>query len=63
MAVYSTLFSRAAYHAPERLKLKHFQERIDDMNRLLTTQIYSDLSKNEIEELLDDVELIKQQAE
>ena len=33
------------------------------MNRLLTTQIYSDLSKNEIEELLDDVELIKQQAE
>ena len=61
MAVYSTLFSRAAYHAPEILKLK--QERIDDMNRLLTTQIYSDLSKNEIEELLDDVELIKQQAE
>ena len=62
LAVYSTLFSRAAYHAPEILKLKHFQERIDDMNRLLTTQRYSDLSKNEIEELMDDVELIKQQA-
>ena len=62
LAVYSTLFSRAAYHAPEALKQKNFRERIDDMNRLLTTQIYSELSKNEIEELMDDVEIINQNA-
>ena len=62
LAVYSTLFSRVAYHAPEAIKQKNFRERIDDMNRLLTTQIYSELSKNEIEELMDDVEIINQNA-
>lgn len=54
MAVYSTLFSRAAYHAPETLKI--FRKQIGDVNHLLTPQIDSALSKTETEELMDDID-------
>lgn len=56
LAVYSTLFSRAAYHAPETLK--RFRKHIDNMNNLLTTKIESVLSEDETEELMDDIDLI-----
>ena len=56
LAVYSTLFSRAAYHAPETLKI--FRKQIGDMNRLLTPQIDFALSKTEAEELMDDIDFI-----
>lgn len=56
LAVYSTLFSRAAYHAPETLKI--FRKQIGDMNHLLTPQIDSALSKTEAEELMDDIDFI-----
>ena len=56
LAVYSTLFSRVAFHAPE--ELRHFQKELNEMNRLFTSKIYHGLSADELEELLDDIDFI-----
>lgn len=58
LTVYSTLFSRVAFHAPE--ELRHFQKELNEMNRLFTSKIYHGLSADELEELLDDIDFIKQ---
>lgn len=53
LTVYSTLFSKAALHAPE--VLKNNRRQIDEMNRLFAAGVHLKLSKEEIEELTDDI--------
>ena len=58
LVIYSTLFSRTAFHSPELLK--HFQKQIAKMNQLSTPEIHQMLSEDALEELIDDIDAINQ---
>lgn len=58
LVIYSTLFSRTAFHSPEQLK--HFQKQIAKMNQLSTPEIHQMLSEDALEELIDDIDAINQ---
>ena len=58
LAVYSTLFYRAACHSENALKC--FREKINKMNSLLTSDLHHALSEDEITELKDEIDTINQ---
>ena len=58
LAVYSTLFYRAACHSGKALKC--FREKINKMNSLLTSDLHHALSEDEIMELKDEIDTINQ---
>ena len=58
LAIYSTLFYRAAFHSSD--KLRFFRKHINKMNCLFASELRQMLSKDELEELTDEFDLINQ---
>ncbi len=58
LVVYSTLFSRTAFHSPKQLK--HFQKQIEQMKQLYTPEIHQMFSEDALEEVMDDIDTINQ---
>lgn len=58
LAVYSTLFYRAAFHSATELSI--FRKHINKMNCLFTSELRHVLSEDELEELTDEIDLINQ---
>lgn len=61
LAVCSVFFSRLAFHSPK--DLRHFRQHIDAMERLLTPAARAVLSEEELEELIDDINEIRQKLQ
>ena len=61
LAVYSTLFSGLAFHSPR--DLRYFRQHIDAMECLLTPATHAALSEEELEELTDDIDAIRQELQ
>ena len=58
LTVYSTILARIVFHSPEILST--FQTEIKEMNRLFTAELCAKFSKDELEELTDDIDSINQ---
>ncbi len=56
LAVYSTLFYRAACHSGKALKC--FREKINEMNTLLSSDLCHAFSEDELMELKDEIDMI-----
>ena len=58
LAVYSTLFYRAAFHSADELRF--FRKHINKLNCLFSSELCHVLSGDELEELTDEIDLINQ---